>query len=108
MQRYLVAVNHDGPHDRLMAEVRALAAAGDAQFQLVALDGVSVELERRPYDVLVIGTSPISEHEQARLVDRLVRSYGLPVICVTVPRSEPAYARTSEKPWTKSRWDVVD
>jgi Sulfocyanin (SoxE) domain len=35
MQRYLVAINYDGPHDRLTAEVRALALAGDAQFHIV-------------------------------------------------------------------------
>jgi uncharacterized cupredoxin-like copper-binding protein len=133
MQRYLVAINYDGPHDRLAAEIRALALGDDAQFQLVvpgitrgkgaqtegreravgqqlldavksALSGVSLvdgvvgdanlftaiddELDRRPYDVLVIGTPPIGEHEQAHLVDRLVRLYGLPVLCVSVPGSE--------------------
>ena len=35
MQRYLVAINYDGPHDRLAAEVRALALAGDSQFHIV-------------------------------------------------------------------------
>jgi hypothetical protein len=35
MQRYLVAINYDGPHDRLAAEVRALALGGDAQFHIV-------------------------------------------------------------------------
>jgi hypothetical protein len=118
MQRYLVAVDHDGPQERLVAEIRALAAAGDAHFYLVVPSGVGDanlftaiddELERRRYDVLVIGTSPISEHEQARLVDRLVRLYGLPVICVSARVVRPAYAgRASEEPWTRSRWDVVD
>ena len=46
------------------------------------------ELDRRPYDVLVIATPPIGEHEQARLVDHLVRLYGLPVIPVTATGSE--------------------
>ena len=35
MQRYLVAINYDGPHDRLAAEVRALALGDDAQFHIV-------------------------------------------------------------------------
>jgi hypothetical protein len=35
MQRYLVAINYDGPHDRLAAEVRALALGADAQFHIV-------------------------------------------------------------------------
>jgi uncharacterized cupredoxin-like copper-binding protein len=129
MQHYLVAINYDGPHDRLAAEVRALALAGgtDVQFHIVvpavgrenahaegqeraaaqqlldsiesALDDVprvdgsvgdanlfaaiNDELNRRPYDVLVIATPPIGEHEQARLVDHLVRLYRLPVIPVT-------------------------
>ena len=132
MQRYLVAINYDGPHEHLAAEVRALALADDAQFHIVvpavargkahsegeqralaqqlldsiesALDDVPVvdgdvgdanlfaaigdELDRHPYDVLVIATPPIGEHEQARLVDRLVRLYGLPVIHVTATGSE--------------------
>jgi hypothetical protein len=132
MQRYLVAINYDSPHDRLAAEVRALALGGDAQFHIVvpavsrgsahsegqeralarqlldsiesaladvaAVDGdlgdanlfaaIADELDRRPYDVLIIATPPIGEHEQARLVDHLVRRYGLPVIPVTVTESE--------------------
>lgn len=126
MQRYLVGINYDGPHDRLAAEVRALALAGDAQFHIVvpavsragahsegqeralakqlldsiesalydvpSVDGtvgdanffgaIGDELDRRPYDVLVIATPPIGEHEQERLVDQLVRLYRLPVIPV--------------------------
>ena len=133
MQRYLVAINYDGPHDRLAAEVRALALGDDAQFHIVVpavarwwgahsegqeravarqlldsiesaladlarLDGsigdanlfaaIADELERRPYDVLVIATPLIGEHEQARLVNHLVRLYGLPVIPVTVTGGE--------------------
>jgi hypothetical protein len=132
MQRYLVAINYDGPHDRLAAEIRALALGGDAQFHIVvpavarggansegqqravaqelldsiesALDDVRAvggdvgdanvfaaigdELDRRPYDVLVIATPPIGEHEQERLVDRLVRLYRLPVIPVTATGGE--------------------
>ena len=132
MQRYLVAINYAGPHQQLAAEVRALALADDAQFQVVvpavergnahsegeqravaqqlldsieaalddgpAVDGavgeanlfaaIRDELDRKPYDVLVIATPQISEHEQGRLVDRLVRLYGLPVIHVTATGSE--------------------
>jgi uncharacterized cupredoxin-like copper-binding protein len=132
MQRYLVAINSDGPPDRLAAELRALALAGDAQFHLVVpavsrsgvhsegqeralarqlldsitlalagipsvdgsvgdanlLDAIGDELDRNPYDVLVIFTPPIGEHEQERLVDQLVRLYRLPVI--------PAGATTGE------------
>ena len=132
MQRYLVAVNYDGPHERLAAEVRALSLADEAQFRVVvpavargkahsdgeqraltqellnsiesALGEVTVvdgdigdanvfaaigdELDRHPYDVLVVATPPIDEHEQGRLVDRLVRLFGLPVIHVTATGSE--------------------
>jgi hypothetical protein len=35
MDRYLVVVNYDGPHDRLVAELRAFALAGDARFHIV-------------------------------------------------------------------------
>jgi uncharacterized cupredoxin-like copper-binding protein len=35
MQRYLVAINYDGPHDRLAAEIRALAIGDDARFHIV-------------------------------------------------------------------------
>jgi hypothetical protein len=35
VQRYLVAVNYDGPHDRLAAEVHALDLGDDAQFHIV-------------------------------------------------------------------------
>src|SRR5689334_1337858 len=35
MQRFLVAISSDGPHDRLAAEVRALAQDGDAHFHIV-------------------------------------------------------------------------
>lgn len=132
MQRYLVAINYDGPHDPLAAEVRALALGDDAQFHIVVpavergeahaegqqravaqqlldsiesalhdvadVDGdvgdtnlfaaIADELDRRPYDVLVIATPPVGEHEQARLVDHLVRRYGLPVIHVTATDSK--------------------
>jgi uncharacterized cupredoxin-like copper-binding protein len=132
MQRYLVAINYDGPHENLAAEVRSLALADEAQFHVVvpavergnahsegeqravaqqlldsiesALDdgpvvdgdvgdanlpaAIGDELDRRPYDVLVVATPPVSEHEQARLVDHLVRVYGLPVIHVTAAASE--------------------
>jgi uncharacterized cupredoxin-like copper-binding protein len=132
MQRYLVAINYDGPHERLAAEVRALALADDAQFHVVvpavergsahsegeqravaqqllhsiesALEEVPLvdgdigdddlfaairdELDRDSYNVLVIATPPIGEHDQARLVDHLVRLYGLPVIHVTATGSE--------------------
>jgi uncharacterized cupredoxin-like copper-binding protein len=127
MQRFLVAINYDGPHDRLAAEVRALALGADAQFHIVvpavsrggvhsegqeralaqqlldsitstlddasAVDGsvgdanvfaaIGGELDRLAYDVLVIVTPPIDEHEQERLVDQLVRLYRLPVIPVS-------------------------
>ena len=46
------------------------------------------ELDRSPYDVLVIATPPIGEHERERLVDHLVRLYGLPVIPVTATGSD--------------------
>jgi len=133
MQRYLVAINYDGPHDRLAAEVRALALGDDAQFHIVVpavtrwwgaqlegreravarqlldsiesalagvagIDGsigdanlfaaIADELDRRPYDVLVIATPLVGEHEQARLVNHLVRLYRLPVIPVTVTGGE--------------------
>jgi uncharacterized cupredoxin-like copper-binding protein len=132
MQRYLVAINYDGRHDRLAAEVRALALSGNAQFHIVVpavargeahaegqqralarqllesitsaladgpvVDGdvgdanlftaIGDELDRRPYDVLVIATPPIDEQEQARLVGHLVRLYGLPVIPVSATDSE--------------------
>ena len=132
MQRYLVAINYDGPHEHLAAAVRALALADEAQFHVVvpavergkahsegeqraiarqlldsiesALNDGSVvdgdvgdanvlaaigdELDRHPYDVLVIATPPIGEHEQGRLVDRLVRLYGLPVIHVSAAGTE--------------------
>jgi hypothetical protein len=132
MQRNLVAINYDGPHDRLAAEVRALALGGDAQFHIVvpaaargkaqaegqqravaqhlldsiesALDDVPLvdgdvgdanlfaaindELNQCPYDALVIATPPIGGHEQANLVDRLVRLYRLPVVPVTASRGE--------------------
>ena len=132
MQHYLVAINYDGPHDRLADKVRALALGDDAQVHIVvpavargtahsegqqravaqqlldsiesALDDVPVvdgdvgdanlfaaisdELDQRPYDVLVIATPPIGEHEQARLVDHLVRQYALPVIHVTASDSK--------------------
>jgi uncharacterized cupredoxin-like copper-binding protein len=132
VQRYLVAINYDGPHERLAAEVRALSLADDAQFHIVvpaaargrahsegeqralaqellnsievALEELTVvdgdvgdanvfaaigdELDRHPYDVLVVATPPIDEHEQGRLVDRLVRLFGLPVIHVTATGSE--------------------
>jgi uncharacterized cupredoxin-like copper-binding protein len=137
MQRCLVAINYDGPHDRLAAEVRAFALGGDAHFHIVVpavsrggahsegqeralaqqlldsiksalddvsnVDGPSVdgpivdgnvgdaslfaaigdELDRNPYDVLVIVTPPIGEHEKERLVDTLVRLFRLPVIPVS-------------------------
>jgi uncharacterized cupredoxin-like copper-binding protein len=35
MQRYLVAINYDGPHDGLAAELRALAFGGDARFYIL-------------------------------------------------------------------------
>jgi Sulfocyanin (SoxE) domain len=132
MQRYLVAINYDGPHDRLAAEVRALALGDDAQFHVVvpavargsadsegqqlalarrlldsiesALDDVPGidgdvgdakffaaivdELNRRPHDVLVIATPVIGEHERERLVNHVVRLYGLPVISLMIPGSE--------------------
>jgi uncharacterized cupredoxin-like copper-binding protein len=132
MQRYLVAINYDGPHDRLAAETRALALGGDAQFHIVvpavsrggvhsegqeralaqqlldsitsaledvpSVDGtvgdanlfgaIGEELDRHPYDVLVIVTPPIGEREQEQLVDQLVRLYRLPVIPVGAAAGE--------------------
>jgi hypothetical protein len=132
MQRYLVAINYDGPHDRLAAEVRALALGDDAQFHVVVpavargsadsdgqqravartlldsiesalvdvpgIDGdvgdanlfaaIVDELNRRPHDVLVIATPVIGENERERLVDHVVRLYGLPVIALMIPGSE--------------------
>ena len=35
MQRCLIAINYEGPHDRLAAEVRAFALGGDVQFHIV-------------------------------------------------------------------------
>jgi uncharacterized cupredoxin-like copper-binding protein len=127
MQRCLVAINYDGPHDRLAAEVRAFALGGDTQFHLVVptvsrggahsegqeralaqqlldsiksaladipnVDGtvgdaslfgaIADELDRSPYDVLVIVTPPIGEPEKERLVVNLVRLFRVPVIPVS-------------------------
>src|ERR1700750_2815044 len=133
MQRYLVAINYDGPHDRLAAEVLALALVGvgrefhglvpavsrggvhsEGQERALAqqlldaitsalddvpgVDGavgdanlfgaIGNELDRRPYDVLIMVTPPIGEHDQERLVDQLVRRYRLPVIPVTATTGE--------------------
>jgi Mrp family chromosome partitioning ATPase len=131
MQRYLVAINYDGPHDRLADDIRALAFGDDARFHIVVpavarvkehsegqpralaqhlldsitsvlddvpnVDGqvgdanlfvaIGDELDRRPYEVLVIATPPLDAPEQASLVEHLVRMYGLPVIHVTVTGS---------------------
>jgi hypothetical protein len=35
MERYLVVINYDGPHDRLVAQLRAFALAGEARFHIV-------------------------------------------------------------------------
>ena len=35
MERYLVVINYDGPHNRLAAQLQALALAGEARFHIV-------------------------------------------------------------------------
>ncbi|MDP9332311.1 MAG: hypothetical protein M3Q30_03210 [Actinomycetota bacterium] len=131
MDRYLVVVNYDGPHDRLVAEVRAFALAGEARFHIVVpavpnagsqtegraraaaarrldavesalaqVPGVDGEvgdadvytairdsLDRAAYDVLVVVTPRVDDRERARIVDRLVRLFGLPVVHVSADES---------------------
>jgi hypothetical protein len=50
MQRYLVAINYDGPHDRLAGEIRALAFGDDARFHIVvpAVAGAKEHSEGQP------------------------------------------------------------
>jgi uncharacterized cupredoxin-like copper-binding protein len=131
MDRYLVVVNYDGPHDRLAAEVHAFALAGEARFHIVVpavpdagsqtegraraaatrrLDAVEATLapvpgvdgevgdenvytairdalDRDPYDVLVVVTPRVDDRERVRIVDRLVRLFGLPVVHVSAEES---------------------
>jgi uncharacterized cupredoxin-like copper-binding protein len=131
MERYLVVLNYDGPHDRLVAELRAFALAGDARFHIVVpavpnakseteggalalatrrLESVEAALAEVPgvdgevgeenvyaairdsldhaeYDVLVLVTPRVDDGERARIVDRLVRLFGLPVVHVSADDS---------------------
>ena len=131
MDRYLVVVNYDGPHDRLVAELRAFALAGDARFHIVVpavpnggsqiegraradamrrldsvesalaqvpgLDGevgdgnvytaIRDSLDRAAYNVLVVATPRIDDRDRDRIVDRLVRLFGLPVVQVSADDS---------------------
>jgi hypothetical protein len=131
MDRYLVVVNYDGPHDRLVAELHAFALAGEARFHIVVpavpnpgsqtegrahadamrrLDSVESalaqvsgvdggvgdanvytairdSLDRATYDVLVVATPRIDDRERDRIVDRLVRLFGIPVLHVNADDS---------------------
>jgi hypothetical protein len=131
MDRYLVVVNYDGPHDRLVAELRAFALAGEARFHIVVpavpnagtqtegraradamrrldsiesalaqvpgVDGgvgdgnvytaIRDSLDRAAYDVLVVVTPRVDDRDRDRIVDRLVRLFGLPVVQVSADDS---------------------
>jgi hypothetical protein len=131
MDRYLVVVNYDGPHDRLVAELSAFALAGEARFHIVVpavpnagsqtegraradamrrLDSVESalaqvpgvdggvgdgnlytairdSLDRAAYNVLVVATPRVEDRDRDRIVDRLVRLFGLPVVQVSADDS---------------------